>query len=139
MIELKNPLSNLKKLDNLQNTLDLMYNTLNSMEIMVHECSVLDLKQMLDNGENIVLIDVREPNEFEIAQINGILIPLSEIQERWTEIPKEGKVIIHCRSGVRSANAIRFLHEQHGYTNLINLKGGILAWSAEIDPSIPKY
>jgi sulfur-carrier protein adenylyltransferase/sulfurtransferase len=137
--DVKNPLSNLKKLDNLQNALDLMYNTLNSMEIMVHECSVLDLKQMLDNGENLVLIDVREPNEFEIAQINGILIPLSEIQERWTEIPKEGKVIIHCRSGVRSANAIRFLHEQHGYTNLINLKGGILAWSAEIDPSIPKY
>ena len=137
--DVKNPLSNLKKLDNLQNALDLMYNTLNSMEIMVHECSVLDFKQMLDNGENIVLIDVREPNEFEIAQINGTLIPLSEIQERWNEIPKEGKVIIHCRSGVRSANAIRFLQEQHGYTNLINLKGGILAWSAEIDPSIPKY
>jgi sulfur-carrier protein adenylyltransferase/sulfurtransferase len=135
----KNLISNLKITESLQKSLDRIYTKLNSIENMIQECTVLELKQMLDNGENIILIDVREPNEFEIAHINGTLIPLSEIQERWNEIPEEGKVVIHCRSGVRSANAIRFLQEQHGYSNLTNLKGGILAWSAEIDQSIQKY
>ena len=134
-----NPLNDLRKLGEPQNMLNLMYNTSNSIDTMINECTVLDLKRMLDNGEEIVLIDVREQEEFEIAHINGKLIPLSEFQERWNEIPKEGKVIVHCRSGVRSANVIRFLNEQHGYSNLINLKGGILAWSAEIDSSISKY
>lgn len=137
--DLNNPLSNLKRDKDLLNTLELMYTSLNSVETMLKECSVLELKQMLDSGEELVLIDVREQDEFDIAQMNGILIPLSQIQERWNEIPKEGKVVIHCRSGVRSANVIRFLSEQHGYTNLMNLKGGILAWSSEIDPSVPKY
>ena len=137
--DLANPLYDLNKGKNLLNTLELMYTSLNSVENMIKECSVLELKQMLDSGEEVVLIDVREKDEFEIAQINGKLIPLSEIQERWSEIPHQGKVIIHCRSGVRSANVIRFLSEQHGYSNLINLKGGILAWSAEIDSSVPKY
>jgi len=135
----RNPISDLKKNLDLQNTLNLLYKTLNSPETMIQECTVLELKQMLDNGEHFTLIDVRENEEYEIAQMNGKLIPLSEIQDRWTEIPKEGKVVIHCRSGVRSANVIRFLIDQHGYTNLINLKGGILAWSAEIDSSVPKY
>jgi adenylyltransferase/sulfurtransferase len=137
--DVNNPLSNLKKENDLLNTLELMYTSLNSVETMLKECSVLELKQMLDSGEELVLIDVREQDEFDIAQMNGILIPLSEIQERWNEIPSEGKVVIHCRSGVRSANVIRFLSEQHGYTNLMNLKGGILAWSSEVDPSVPKY
>lgn len=137
--DLANPLYDLNKGKNLLNTLELMYTSLNSVENMIKECSVLELKQMLESGEEVVLIDVREKDEFEIAQINGKLIPLSEIQERWSEIPHQGKVIIHCRSGVRSANVIRFLSDQHGYSNLINLKGGILAWSAEIDSSVPKY
>jgi len=135
----KNPISNLKKTHDLQITLNLIDKTLNSIETMIQECTVLDLKQMFDNGEHFTLIDVRENDEFEVAHMNGKLIPLSEIQDRWSEIPKEGKVVIHCRSGVRSANVIQFLSDQHGYTNLINLKGGILAWSAEIDPSVPKY
>ena len=135
----KNPISNLKKTHDLQSTLNLIDKTLNSLEAMIQECTVLDLKQMFDNGEYFTLIDVRENDEFEVAHMNGKLIPLSEIQDRWSEIPKEGKVVIHCRSGVRSANVIQFLSDQHGYTNLINLKGGILAWSAEIDPSVPKY
>lgn len=137
--DLANPLYDLNKGKNLLNTLELMYTSLNSVENMIKECSVLELKQMLESGEEVVLIDVREKDEFEIAQINGRLIPLSEIQERWSEIPHQGNVIIHCRSGVRSANVIRFLSDQHGYSNLINLKGGILAWSAEIDSSVPKY
>jgi adenylyltransferase/sulfurtransferase len=137
--DLANPLYDLNKGKNLLKTLELIDTSLNSIENMIKECSVLELKQMLDSGEELVLIDVREKDEFEIAQINGKLIPLSEIQERWSEIPLQGKVIIHCRSGVRSANVIRFLSDQHGYTNLVNLKGGILAWSDEIDPSVPKY
>jgi adenylyltransferase/sulfurtransferase len=137
--DLANPLYDLNKGKNLLKTLELIDTSLNSIENMIKECSVLELKQMLDSGEELVLIDVREKDEFEIAQINGKLISLSEIQERWSEIPLQGKVIIHCRSGVRSANIIRFLSDQHGYTNLVNLKGGILAWSDEIDPSVPKY
>lgn len=91
--------------------------------------NVQELKQMIDNQEDFQLIDVREPNEFDAGNINGLLIPLGDIPERFNEIAKDKKVVIHCRSGVRSANAINFLMAQHGYTNLHNLDGGILAWN----------
>ena len=98
--------------------------------------TVKELKAKADAGEQIVLIDVREQDEFDAAQMGGILIPMSEIQTRFSEIPKEGEVVIHCRSGMRSANVIQFLTQQHGYTNLANLQGGIMAWASEIDPTI---
>ena len=103
------------------------------------ELSVNELKQMQDKGESFTLIDVREPYEAEICQINGTLIPMGEVLDRLSEIPKEGKVVMHCRSGGRSGTVIQVLEEEHGYTNLYNLSGGILAWSAQIDPSLPSY
>jgi len=89
---------------------------------------VTELKKMISDKEDFSLIDVREENEFEADNIDGILIPLGEIPSRMNEIPKNKKVIVHCRSGVRSANAIQFL-EQNGYDNLHNLEGGIIAWN----------
>lgn len=103
------------------------------------ELSVTELKQMQDKGESFTLIDVREPYEAEICHINGSLIPMGEVLNRLQEIPKEGKVVMHCRSGGRSGTVILVLEEEHGYTNLYNLSGGILAWSAQIDPSLPSY
>jgi adenylyltransferase/sulfurtransferase len=99
------------------------------------EVTVLELKAMIDNGDDFVLIDVREPFEFEEANINGILIPMGEVTERLSDIPKDKLVVVHCRSGARSANVINYLTQNEGYTNLANLKGGIKAWAAEIDPS----
>ncbi len=102
--------------------------------ITVHE-----LKQLIDSKEDFQLIDVREPFENEISTLNGLLIPMGEIADRYREIEKDKKVIVHCRSGARSANAIGFLEQQHGYTNLYNLTGGILAWATEIDPEMDTY
>ncbi|MEZ4800760.1 MAG: ThiF family adenylyltransferase [Flavobacteriales bacterium] len=106
---------------------------------MVQEISVHDLKALMNSNEPFWLIDVREVEEFEICSIGGELIPLSQIGERWSEIPSTEKVVVFCRSGVRSANVIRFLQEQHGYNNLWNLEGGILAWIDKIDPELPIY
>jgi len=98
--------------------------------------SVSELKEMFDKNEDFQLIDVREEHEYENANINGILIPLGEIPSRFEEIAKDKKVIVQCRSGARSANAIVFLEQNHGYTNLANLEGGIMAWAREIDDSL---
>ncbi len=98
--------------------------------------SVEDLRTLQNSGADYQLIDVRELHEFENANIQGILIPLGEIPARYAEISKDKKVIIHCRSGVRSANAISFLEQNFGYTNLYNLEGGIIAWANEIDDSL---
>jgi sulfur-carrier protein adenylyltransferase/sulfurtransferase len=103
------------------------------------EVSVQELKAKMDNKENFQLIDVREPHEIEVAQIGGEHIGLSEIINRRGEISKDKQVIIHCRSGARSANAVQALEGNFGFDNLYNLTGGILAWSAEIDSSVPSY
>ena len=103
---------------------------------MVKEISVTELKAAIDSHENIQIIDVREPNEYDAAAIGGTLIPLGTLPDHVSEIAKDKKVIIHCRSGKRSENAIRFLESNFGFENLYNLKGGILAWKAEIDPSL---
>ncbi len=101
--------------------------------------NVQELKQLIDEKQDFQLIDVREPFENDLCTLNGVLIPMAEIVARVGEINTDKKVIIHCRSGMRSANVIRFLEQNHGYSNLYNLTGGILAWSAEIDPSMPSY
>ncbi len=101
--------------------------------------TVSELKQMIDNKEEFQLIDVREPHENEICTLNGLLIPLAEIPNNINAINKEGKVIIQCRSGARSGNAIIFLEENYGFENLYNLTGGILAWIKEIDPTMEAY
>ena len=101
------------------------------------EITVQELKKMMDTKEDFQLIDVREEHEYETANIKGLLIPMGEAMDRADEISKNKKVVIHCRSGKRSATVITALEQHHGYTNLYNLKGGILAWASEIDPSMP--
>ena len=103
------------------------------------EKTVSELKQMMDSGVEFKLIDVREPHEFEICNLKGELIPMNEVPEHLDKIPKDVPVVVHCRSGARSGRIIQFLEMEHGYTNLFNLKGGILAWADEIDPSMSKY
>lgn len=98
--------------------------------------NVNELKQLQDTNEEFVLIDVREVHEFENANMNGILIPVGEVPERFNEIPKDKKVIVHCRSGARSANVIQWLEQSEGYDNLYNLEGGIMAWAATYDQTL---
>ncbi len=99
-----------------------------------------ELKARLDAGENIQLIDVRQPDEYAFAKIEGSkLIPLGEIISRMSELDENRETVVHCKMGGRSARAIEAL-QQSGYKgSLINLVGGITAWSNEVDPSIPKY
>ena len=103
------------------------------------EKTVSELKQMLDNKEDFQLIDVREPHEFEVCNLNGELIPMGEVVDKLDKISKDKPVVIHCRSGARSGRICEYLEQQYGYTNLYNLKGGILAWADEIDHTMPKY
>lgn len=105
----------------------------------VPEVTVRECKSWLDKGEDVQLIDVREPHEVEIAEIGGELIPLKTVADNADKISRNKKVVIHCRSGKRSADAIKELQEKYGFDNLYNLKGGILAWSEEIDESVPQY
>lgn len=101
--------------------------------------TVKDLQAMQANGENFFLLDVREPYEFEIARIPGsTLIPLGQLADRLGEVPQDQKVVIHCRSGMRSAKALGLL-QQEGYKDLWNVTGGILAWSDEVDSTVPTY
>ena len=102
------------------------------------EITVTDLKSKIDNQEDIQLIDIREEYEQDICSIGGQLIPMGEVMGSLDKISKEKPVIVHCRSGKRSAAIVMHL-ETMGYENLYNLKGGILAWSDEIDSSITKY
>jgi rhodanese-related sulfurtransferase len=104
------------------------------------EMTATELKQKLDQGEDIQIIDVREPNEYAYARIpNSIHIPLAQVITRMSEIDPSRETVVHCKMGGRSAAAIRALR-QAGFTgNLANLKGGITAWSNEVDPSVPKY
>ena len=104
----------------------------------IPQLTVKELKQRIDAGEDVQLIDVREPYEYQIAQIGGKLIPQNEIPNRLAEIDRDREVIVHCRSGVRSQRIAEFL-AQSGYPRVSNLAGGILAWSDEIDPKVPKY
>ena len=103
------------------------------------EKTVTELKQMLDSGENFQLIDVREPNEYEICHLKSELIPMNEIPDNIDKISKDKPVVIHCRSGARSGRICDYLEQTHGFTNLYNLKGGILAWADQIDPNMQKY
>ncbi len=105
----------------------------------VPEISVSDLKGKLDRGEDVFVLDVREPHEYEVANLGAKLIPLGELPERLIEVENNsGEIAVHCRSGARSADAVRLM-QNAGFGNVYNVEGGILAWSDEIDPSIPKY
>jgi len=103
------------------------------------EIDVVELKQKIDRGDNFVLIDVREPHEYKICSIPGAkLIPLGEFPKHVGEFEKDADIVIHCRSGMRSAKACAVLR-QNGFQHVRNVVGGILAWSDKVDPSVPKY
>jgi rhodanese-related sulfurtransferase len=103
------------------------------------EVTVQELKEMMDKKSDFQLIDVREPHEYDICNLGGELIPQGEIPHSVASISKDKKVIIQCRSGARSGNMVQWLEKNHGFTNLYNLKGGILAWAKEIDKSMSTY
>ncbi|HEV7231684.1 MAG TPA: rhodanese-like domain-containing protein [Bacteroidia bacterium] len=103
------------------------------------EIDVKQLKAMMDSKEDFQLIDVREPHEIEIVTIGGEAIPMGDVMNHVDQISRDKKVVVHCRSGKRSAAVIQALESQHKFTNLYNLKGGILAFADEIDPTLAKY
>ncbi len=96
------------------------------------EISVQELKQLIDHKTDFQLIDVREEYEYDEVNINGQLIPMGEVMDNVDKISKDKQVVVHCRSGKRSASVITALESQHGFTNLYNLTGGILAYIDEI-------
>ena len=105
----------------------------------VKEVTVKELYDLQVKGADFQLIDVREPYEYEISNLDAVLIPLKSVLENVDKIESDKQVIIHCRSGKRSADAIRDLERKYGFKNLYNLKGGILAWADEIDHEMAKY
>lgn len=106
----------------------------------MEQITATELKKRMDAGEDIQLIDVRQPDEYNFARIEGAkLIPLGEIINRMNEINADRETVVHCKAGGRSARAIQAL-QQAGFTgDLKNLAGGITAWSNEVDPKVPKY
>ena len=102
------------------------------------EITVTELKKLIDSKADIQLIDVREEHEVEICDIGGEHIPMGDVMDNLDNISKTKQVIIHCRSGARSGAICQALETQ-GYTNVYNLKGGIIAWADSIDPSLTKY
>ncbi len=108
---------------------------------LMDEITPKEFKKQWDEGRRPVLIDVRQPDEWEVCNLEEFgakLIPLNEFQQRFAEIPKDGDIVMQCRSGGRSAQAQRFLQSQ-GYTRVQNLVGGMLRWSDEVDSSKAKY
>jgi adenylyltransferase/sulfurtransferase len=97
-----------------------------------------ELKRRLDAGEDIFILDVREPHEYQICNLGGYLIPLNDLPKRVNELDSSRHIVAHCKMGGRSAKAVEFLR-QAGFKNVLNLAGGITAWSDKVDPKVPKY
>jgi len=109
------------------------------MQIGIPEITPAEVKKKMDAHEPFVLIDVREPHEYQICRIPGSkLIPLGEVPKRMNELDSADEIVVHCKSGMRSAKAVDLLLKS-GFRKIHNLKGGILAWSDQVDPSVPKY
>jgi rhodanese-related sulfurtransferase len=107
-------------------------------DLAVPEITPKELKSRLDKGDDLFILDVREPHEYQICNLHGTLIPLGELPRRVHELDTSREIVAHCRSGKRSAEAVDFLRKA-GFRKILNLKGGILAWSDEVDPRVPKY
>ena len=109
------------------------------MSASIPEITVEVLKARIDSKEKFVLLDVREPFEWDIARIDGArLIPLGELSTRLGELNPADEIVVQCKSGGRSARAVEFLL-QNGFSRVSNLAGGILAWADQIDPSVERY
>ncbi len=109
-----------------------------AVEASAGDIQVEELKRRLDKGDDIFVLDVREPHEYQICNLNGYLIPLGDLPKRVNELDSSKEIVAHCRSGVRSAKAVAFL-KQAGFKKVHNLTGGILAWADRVDPKMPKY
>jgi rhodanese-related sulfurtransferase len=109
------------------------------ISIQVNEIDVKQFHNWISEGIEFQLIDVREPDEQQIADLGGDLIPLDILPENIDKISRKVPVIIYCRTGRRSAKAVFILQETYGFDNVYNLKGGIHAWADEIDPEVTKY
>ena len=106
---------------------------------MSYTITVRELKDRLDKGEQVFLLDVREPHEYSMAKIEGsTLIPLGTLPTSLNQLDPNNEIVALCHKGMRSADAVGFLLQQ-GFANVKNLIGGIEAWSVEIDPSVPRY
>ncbi len=98
-----------------------------------------ELKERLDNGDRVFLLDVREPWEYSMAKIEGaVLVPLGTLPQSLETLDRNAEIVAHCHLGMRSADAVQFLLQQ-GFSNVKNLVGGIDAWSVQVDPSVPRY
>lgn len=106
--------------------------------VTMADMTVEELKRRLDAGDNIFLLDVREPHEYQIANLGGHLIPLNDLPKRVGELDSNREIVVHCKMGGRSAKAVDFLR-QSGFGSVHNLAGGITAWSDRVDPKVPKY
>jgi len=104
----------------------------------IPEITPRELKTRLDRRDDLFILDVREPHEYQICNLGGYLIPLGDLSKRVNELDSSREIVAHCRSGKRSADAVEFLRRA-GFKKIWNLKGGILAWSDEVDPTVPKY
>jgi len=104
----------------------------------VPEIQVEELKRRLDAKDDLFVLDVREPHEYQICNIGGYLIPLNDLPKRVNELDSSREIVVHCKMGGRSAKAVAFL-QQSGFTKVHNLAGGITAWSERVDPKVPKY
>lgn len=105
----------------------------------ITQCTADEVKQRLDNGDRLTVLDVREPNEYAFAHVEGSLhIPLRQMPERMQELDASEDIVVLCHHGMRSQQACLFL-QQYGFARLYNLKGGIDAWSINCDPSVPRY
>ena len=109
-----------------------------STSTKIPEIQVEEFKRRLDAGEDLYILDVREPHEYQICNIHGHLIPLGDLPKRVHELDSSLEIVVHCKSGARSAKAVDFLR-QSGFKRVTNLTGGILAWADRIDTSLPKY
>ncbi|HEY1482907.1 MAG TPA: molybdopterin-synthase adenylyltransferase MoeB [Candidatus Acidoferrum sp.] len=108
------------------------------VDLHVPEMTPRELKTRLDNGDDLFILDVREPHEYQICNLKGHLIPLGELPRRVHELDSSHEIVAHCRSGKRSAEAVDFLRKA-GFRKIHNLRGGILSWSTEVDPTVPRY
>lgn len=131
----QNSRAKIKSLINYDEFCGIATNPTNAMK----EVTVQELKALIDSGADFQLIDVREPHEYDICNLGGELIPQGEIPHQIEKVSKDRQVILQCRSGARSGNMVQWLEKNHGFTNLYNLKGGILAWARDIDPAMPTY
>ena len=107
-------------------------------DLHVPEITARELKQRLEQGDDLFILDVREPHEYQICNLKGYLIPLGELPRRVHELDSSHEIVAHCRSGTRSARAVDFLRKA-GFRKIYNLRGGILSWSTEVDPTVARY